>query len=84
MVSHAVWKTWPEGLSRQKLRPKADAFVLTEARKYSFSTNIRELTHNLSAIFCKPLWNSLLNDIYMLYTARVKILDVNRIIILRV
>ena len=27
MVSHAVWKTWPEGL-----RPKAEVFVVTEAR----------------------------------------------------
>ena len=31
MVSHAVWKTWPEGLSRQKPRLKADVFVVTEA-----------------------------------------------------
>ena len=26
MVSHAVWKSWPEGLSRQKPRPKAEVF----------------------------------------------------------
>ena len=32
MVSHAMWKTWPEGLSRQKPRPKAEIFVVTEAR----------------------------------------------------
>ena len=32
MVSHAVWKTWLEGLGRQKPRPKADVFVVTEAQ----------------------------------------------------
>ena len=32
MVSHAVWKTWPEGLSRQKPSPKAEVFVVIEAR----------------------------------------------------
>ena len=32
MVSHAMWKTWPEGLSRQKTRPKAEVFVDTEAQ----------------------------------------------------
>ena len=37
MVSHAVWKTWPEGLSRQKPRPKAEVFVVTEARGICFS-----------------------------------------------
>ena len=37
MVSHAVWKTWPEGLSRQKPRPKAEVFVVTEARGPCFS-----------------------------------------------
>ena len=37
MVSHAVWKTWPEGLSRQKPRPKAEVFVVTEARGLCFS-----------------------------------------------
>ena len=30
MVSHAVWKTWPEGLSRQKLRPKATTHYLSQ------------------------------------------------------
>ena len=35
MVSRAVWKTWPEGLSRQKPRPKAEVFVVTEAREWS-------------------------------------------------
>ena len=37
MVSRAVWKTWPEGLSRQKPRPKAEVFVVTEARGPCFS-----------------------------------------------
>ena len=36
-LSHAVWKTWPEGLSRQKPRPKAEVFVVTEARGPCFS-----------------------------------------------
>ena len=31
MVSHAELKTWPEGLSRQKLRLKTEVFVFTEA-----------------------------------------------------
>ena len=35
MVSHAVWKTWPEGFSRQKPRPKTEVFVVTEARGFS-------------------------------------------------
>ena len=38
MVPHVVWKTWPEGLSRQKLRPKAEVFVVTEARGPCFFT----------------------------------------------
>ena len=33
----AVWKTWPEGLSRQKQRPKAEVFVVTEAWGPCFS-----------------------------------------------
>ena len=37
MVSHALCKTWPEGLSRQKPRPKAEVFVATEARGPCFS-----------------------------------------------
>ena len=40
MVSHAVWKTWPEGLCRQKPRPKAEVFVVTEARGPCFSHGI--------------------------------------------
>ena len=32
MVSHALWKTWPEALSRQKARPKAEVFVVTGVR----------------------------------------------------
>ena len=38
MVSHAVWKTWPEGLSKQKPRPKAEVFVVTEAEGHAFYT----------------------------------------------
>ena len=37
MVPHAVGKTWPEGLSRQKPKPKAEVFVVTEARGPCFS-----------------------------------------------
>ena len=37
MVSHAVWKTWSEGLSRQNPRPKAEVFVVIEARGPCFS-----------------------------------------------
>ena len=37
MVSHAVSKTWLEGLSRRKPRPKAEVFVATEARGPCFS-----------------------------------------------
>ena len=37
MVSRAVWKTWPEGLSRQKPGPKAEVFVVTEALGPCFS-----------------------------------------------
>ena len=34
MVPHAVWKTCPEGLSKQKPRPKAEVFDITEARDH--------------------------------------------------
>ena len=36
MVSHAMWKNWQEGLRKQKTRPKAPVFVVTEARGHVF------------------------------------------------
>ena len=37
-----VKKTWPVGLSRQKPRPKAEVFVVTEARGLCFSHGMGE------------------------------------------
>ena len=48
MVSYAVWKTRLEGLSRQKPRPNAEVFVVTEAREPCFSHGMGDRDQILS------------------------------------